>query len=189
MTYMRQDVECVSCPICGNDDTALFIRGRGQRQIVRCKRDGLVFVTPRQSRDRIRVAVEEFVREDNQHLFNVARDATLRRGAPAGLGTKGGGNLLDVGCATGRFFSNFPPSWRLFGVDPCQQAVEYARRHYNLEVRCGSLEEACWPEQFFDVVTILDALYYFPDPVRDLTEARRIRKPGGVLAVEIPGFT
>jgi SAM-dependent methyltransferase len=186
----RQDLlERVPCAICGQDDTATFVQGRGPRQIVRCKRDGLLFVNPRPVRERLQVVGEQFVNERNRALFESQRDAMLRREAEAILAVKSGGALLDVGCATGQFFKNFPASWRLFGVEPCLYAVEQAKGHYNAEVRHGSLIEARWPAQSFDVVTIIDALYYFADPLDDLREAGRILKSDGILALEIPGYT
>jgi len=102
---------------------------------------------------------------------------------------KPGGNLLDVGCATGAFFHGFKGAgWRLFGVDTSKLGVEKARREYGAAVFCGTLPEARYPSRFFDVVTMLDTLYYLPDPAAELRESHRILKDDGVLAIEVPGL-
>lgn len=184
------DIERVPCALCGQSDAATFIQGCGPRQIVRCRRDGLVYVSPRLPATHIVESFGTFVTDENQDLFESQRGRTLRREAGQIKALKRGGSLLDVGCATGPFFANFPePSWRLFGVEPCRQGADYARRRYQADVFQGVLRDAHWPEEFFDVVTILDSLFYFPNPLVELMEARRVLKRDGVLALEIPGFT
>jgi len=139
---------------------------------------------------RVIESFEAFVTDANQHLFEAQRERTLRREALAIKKLKECGSLLDVGCASGAFFANFPrPSWQLFGVEPCQQAADLARGRWQANVFHGVLKDARWPEKAFDVVTILDALYYFPDPLGELREVHRVLKPDGLLAIEIPGFT
>lgn len=73
-------------------------------------------------------------------------------------------------------------------MDTSPLGVEIARDKYKAEVLCGTLQEAHYLPRFFDVVTVIDALYYSPDPRADLSEIHRILKDDGVLAVEIPGL-
>jgi len=77
----------------------------------------------------------------------------------------------------------------LFGVDTSSLGVQIARAKYNAEVFCGTLREAKYPDRFFDVITVLDTLYYTPDPKAELAEAHRTLKDDGLLAVEVPGLT
>jgi SAM-dependent methyltransferase len=122
-------------------------------------------------------------------LFDGYRRAMLQREASIIKQTKPGGNLLDIGCATGTFFHGFKGAeWHLFGLDTSKLGVETARMEHGATVFCGTLPEARYPSRFFDVVTMLDALYYLPDPVAELREIHRILKDDGVLAIEIPGL-
>jgi SAM-dependent methyltransferase len=73
-------------------------------------------------------------------------------------------------------------------LDTSPLGVEIARAKYKAEVFSGTLQEAHYPPRFFDVVTVMDALYYSPDPRADLSEIHRILKDDGLLAVEIPGL-
>jgi len=167
----------------------VFVRGEGSAQIVRCRNDGLLYRNPRPTSGELKDFQTEFVPQTGLEWF-VRRQRALSKAAEAIKRVKKGGALLDIGCATGNFFENFKDAnWRLHGLDPSPMGVEAARDKYHAEVFCGTLREAHYPDRFFDVVTVMDALYYSPDPKADLVEIRRILKDDGLLAVEIPGLT
>lgn len=187
---MDNQFERANCIICGKDDTRLFIRGTGPAHIVSCRNDGLLYMNPRPKSNRVREFHSRFVRKDNLDLFTLYRQEILRREAEAIKKIKPGGNLLDIGCATGTFFENFPDrTWHLYGVDTSPLGVEIARTRYNADVFCGILLEAQYSAGSFDVVTVIDTLYYMSDPKAELIEIRRILKDDGLLALEIPGLT
>jgi len=132
----------------------------------------------------------QFVRQDNLDLFDRYRRNMLCREAHVVKAIKPGGKLLDVGCATGTFFASFDPGrWRLYGIDISYVGVDIARTKYQAEVTCGTLNEVRFPAAFFDVVSMLDTLYYSPDPLYELREIRRVLRDDGLLVLEIPGFT
>jgi SAM-dependent methyltransferase len=187
---MDDQFEYVNCLICGKDDTEVFVRGNGPAQIVKCRNDGLLYLNPRPASIRVRDFHTEYVRNDNLDMFTLFRREVLRREADAIKSMKSGGNLLDIGCATGTFFENFiGPTWHLYGVETSPLGVELARSRYGAEVFCGTLREAGYPSAFFDVVSILDTLFLLPDPRAELIEIKRILKDEGLLAVEIPGLS
>jgi SAM-dependent methyltransferase len=98
------------------------------------------------------------------------------------------GRLLDIGCDLGDLFNWFPdPIWQRFGVELSPSAAAYARKTYDAQVFTGTVREAALPNAFFDLVTMIDMLYYVDDPRADLEEVKRIIKPGGLLAIEISG--
>jgi len=97
------------------------------------------------------------------------------------------GRLLDIGCANGMFFNvlrQTNTSFRLYGtdLDPRWNEFDYG----DAEVLIGTLHQANYPDQYFDVITILDALYYVPDILEELQEIARILKPGGLFVFDIP---
>jgi SAM-dependent methyltransferase len=187
---MDQPLESVPCLICGKDEAEVLFAGAGKRKIVRCHHDGLIYLNPRPTVEAIRTFHTSFVRPDNLPSFHEYRSSILQREAKAITQFKSRGNLLDIGCGTGTFFSNFTSDdWRLWGVDTAFLGVSMAQGEHGAEVFNGTLCEAHYPAKFFDVVTILDALYYNPDPKAELAEVRRILKDNGVLAVEVPGIT
>ncbi len=186
---MAELLELVPCLLCGESRTEVVASGSGAAQLVRCRNDGLVFLNPRPTRAALREFHTRFVRENNLELFDGYRREILRREAEAVKRRVPAGKLLDVGCATGTFFEFFSADrWLLFGVDTSGLAVERAGGERPAHVCQGTLGEAQFPLQFFDVVTILDTLYYAPDPIAELRESHRILKDDGLLAVEIPGL-
>jgi SAM-dependent methyltransferase len=188
MTTEDDQSEYVDCIICRGGATEVFVRGEGTARIVRCRNDGLLYRNPRPKPRDLKDFQTEFVPHTGLEWF-VRRQRALSKAAEAIKRVKNSGTLLDIGCATGNFFENFKDAkWRLYGLDPSPMGVEAARDKYQAEVLCGTLREVHYPDRFFDVVTVMDALYYSPDPKADLVEIRRILKDDGLLAVEIPGF-
>jgi SAM-dependent methyltransferase len=187
---MDDRFEDANCAVCGKRDAQVFIRGAGPAQIVKCRHDSLVYMSPRPKAELVRKLHTTFVRNDNLEIFDRYRREILSREAEAVKRLKPGGNLLDIGCATGVFFDSFMKgNWRLYGVDTAPLGVSIARTKQGAEVFNGTLREAQYPSGFFDVVSILDTLYYDPDPRATLIEIQRILKDDGLLAVEVPGFT
>jgi SAM-dependent methyltransferase len=184
---MGGDSRYVSCVLCQKDETEVFVKGEGSAQVLKCQNDGLLYRNPRPTAGELNAFQKEFVAEADPEWF-VQRGKALRKAAEAIESVKRGGTLLDIGCATGNFFENFNHgSWRFYGLDTSPLGIEMARAKYQAEVFCGILREAHYPAGFFDVVTVMDALYYSPDPRADLSEMHRILKDDGLLAVEIPG--
>ena len=188
-TTSAASFEKVNCLLCGEDSIDTLVADGAPARIVRCKNDGLVYLSPRPTYSHIRAFHHQFVRQDNLDLFDSYRRCTLRRESHVIQRLKRPGALLDIGCATGTFLEQFTaPPWRLHGVEPSPVGAELARTRAGADVFCGTLQEAVYPSKCFDVVTVLDTFYYFPAPRRELGEIRRILKDDGLLAVEIPGF-
>lgn len=96
------------------------------------------------------------------------------------------GRLLDVGFGAGTILEAARRSgWRPFGVDVAARAVEHAREN-GFEVFCGTLEEARYPDNHFDVVTASEILEHVSNPQEVLHEIARILRPGGLLWLTTP---
>lgn len=104
----------------------------------------------------------------------------IRRAGPSG-------RILDVGCATGIFLNGMQQrGWQAVGVEPSHYAVEYARSRFGLDVVEGFLEEAHFPGESFDAVSLWDVLEHVPSPADTLAEIARLLKPGGWLVLSLP---
>jgi ubiquinone/menaquinone biosynthesis C-methylase UbiE len=54
-----------------------------------------------------------------------------------------------------------------------------------VELRHGDAMALPYPDESFDAVCAIETLYFWPDPVQGLREARRVLRPGGRLAVTL----
>lgn len=100
---------------------------------------------------------------------------------------KSEGKLLDVGCAIGVFLCLARErGWEVRGVDVSRYAAAYAREVFGLDVFAGELQEAPFPNGYFDVITLWDVLEHFPDPSRQLQETHRVLKDDGIVLMNTP---
>ncbi len=98
-----------------------------------------------------------------------------------------GDTLLDVGCGNGTFLVRMRAlGWTVSGVESDKRAVKVARERYNLDVRNSTLEEAEFPEKYFDAVTLSHVIEHVHNPHSLLTECQRILKPGGRIVILTP---
>ncbi len=97
-----------------------------------------------------------------------------------------GAEILDVGCGSGdRLLVYRDMGYSPYGVE-ISTAADYARDHLGLCVRRGTLSEARYEDDQFDVITLYNVLEHLHDPASELAEIRRILKPGGAVAIEVP---
>jgi 2-polyprenyl-3-methyl-5-hydroxy-6-metoxy-1,4-benzoquinol methylase len=111
----------------------------------------------------------------------------FRKGLSLIEGYKGQGKLLDVGCALGAFLCLARErGWEVYGVDVSHYAASYGRETFGLDILVGQLEDAQFPDKFFDVITLWDVLEHFPDPSHQLKEIFRVLKDDGIVFLNAP---
>ena len=97
------------------------------------------------------------------------------------------GRLLDVGCGAGILLNRMRQrGWKVDGIDLDKKALNYAKNRFDLDLHCGDLAAAKFPDNSFDAVTMHHVIEHVPNPVEFLKEARRILKPGGRLVMVTP---
>jgi 2-polyprenyl-3-methyl-5-hydroxy-6-metoxy-1,4-benzoquinol methylase len=199
-------LELVPCNLCGRDDFSVLFNSplrvseqdaadfmastdRFDRygQIVRCRGCGLVYANPRPVRQRLQ---EGYARAED---VDYAREASSRSiNAHISLHTikkyVERGRILDVGCSTGYFLNAARLSFEPYGVEPSRWASRFAREVLSIDVRQGSLEDADFPESWFDVVTMNDVIEHLADPRSCLEKARKLLRVQGLLYVVTPNI-
>jgi len=183
------ETEKVECPVCGPSKTTLWLDDSQLTSYVRCTQCGTVYASPRLAQE-VRHYKSNVAWAYSPELlsFESHRRPALKKEAEFIQQYVSKGKLLDVGCSSGDFFEFFPqPGWERYGVEVSSSAAAYSAQTYAAQVFAGTLQEAYWQSEFFDLVSMIDMLYYVDDPQRDLCEVRRILKPKGLLALEISG--
>ncbi|MBT2444261.1 methyltransferase domain-containing protein [Streptomyces sp. ISL-36] len=100
-------------------------------------------------------------------------------------------DVLDVGCGPGTITADLAAlvaPGRVTGVDTAQdvlgkaRAVAAERGVDNVEFAVADVHALDFPDDSFDVVHAHQVLQHVGDPVRALSEMRRVCRPGGVVA-------
>ena len=97
----------------------------------------------------------------------------------------GTGRILDIGCATGDFLKVARSrGWRVFGADPSAARAEVEAA--GIELVGTTVHDSVIEEGSLDAVTFWDVLEHLTNPIADLTQARKLLKPRGVIALTVP---
>jgi SAM-dependent methyltransferase len=90
---------------------------------------------------------------------------------------------IDVGCGSGQFTIGLAQHFRsVIGIDPSESQLAHAKRHSAITYRLGRAEALPVEAESADVLTVAQAAHWLGIE-RFYEEARRIVKPGGILAL------
>ncbi|MCR5526906.1 MAG: class I SAM-dependent methyltransferase [Lachnospiraceae bacterium] len=108
-------------------------------------------------------------------------------------------NILDIGCGGGmtlKRMSEKVPDGHLTGVDYSPVSVEKSTAMNEADIKAGkiriieaSVSSLPLEDNSFDRIITVESFYFWPDPIHDLSEVRRVLKPGGqfILVADIYG--
>lgn len=97
------------------------------------------------------------------------------------------GKVLDVGCATGYFLEVASDAgWDVYGVEVSEFSSRLARNKFGYKIFNGTLEQARFADNTFDLITLSDLLEHIRDLDTFLGEVIRILKPNGLLMIVTP---
>lgn len=175
------------CP-CGSTETRrlcrfVFWNLLGLRECDRC---GLLFVSPRLTREGMRSVFEE-------HYFDYANLTVWgerRRKVFADvlrvLRSRGVRKVFDVGAAMGHFVKYAQEmGLEAAGSDISSKAVETGRQQLGVELYTGTIDELALAGGSVDAIVSLDAFYYVADPRAELDAMRRLLKPEGIIVLRL----
>lgn len=199
-------LEYVTCNFCGSTESReLFpstLPGEGKpsgkgafrctssdygfhARIVQCANCGLAYANPRHKGDEI-LGLYESVKDPLYLEEREGRELTFRKRLAAFERVSGPGagrRLLDVGAYIGVFVEIAREAgWQAEGLEVSQWAVEQGKA-VGLPMTAGTLDSAGYADESFDAVTLWDVIEHLLDPLHELTEARRVLRPGGHIVI------
>jgi SAM-dependent methyltransferase len=215
---MNKFYEYSSCDYCGGDKTVQLLEAKDQDtnerfKIVRCCDCGLVYLNPRPVKERIGkyYPVESYYSYQNFSFKRLNYRDWLKKISLEGyynsknilkrliswflirnflivIPRERKGKLLDVGCGSGEFLNQMKGfGWDVHGVEINSVAASTGNRR-NLNIFCGELEKAGFPDNFFEVVVLSQCLEHVYSPASYIKEIQRILKLGGTLIIGVPNF-
>lgn len=203
-----EELEEVVCPLCGSASASLAFEARdvlydtaGTYRLVRCDACELKYVNPRPSP----AALGKHY-PDDYHCYRAVEDAPLWLQPTARMEVRAAAanrlksiesvigrlredmEILDVGCGRNVLLELIQRTRgaRGLGIEMKTETAQYVRDVLGMPVITGTMLDAQLESARFDLLVMLEYLEHEPDPLRILTEARRLLKPGGHIAIEIP---
>jgi ubiquinone/menaquinone biosynthesis C-methylase UbiE len=106
------------------------------------------------------------------------------------ISARPGDRILDCGCGLGWVIKVFDELYdcTLYGVDNDLERLRYAQRELGpgASFAAADILKLPYPDGAFDKVVLSEVLEHVEDDLAGLLEARRVLKPGGVIAITVP---
>jgi 2-polyprenyl-3-methyl-5-hydroxy-6-metoxy-1,4-benzoquinol methylase len=190
------------CENCQNDQFSPVFTGSdkllgipGKFEVCECRVCGLYQIFPKLSTSEMEqyypadyICYLEAIEDEEKPFtrFNRFR-AQRKRCRQIERRTEKKGKILDIGCATGIFLNEMQKrDWDCKGIEPDQEAADYAQSRFGLDVFHGVLENSHLPSNTYDVVSLWDVLEHVYDLKFTISEIFRVLKPGGMLIATLP---
>ncbi|MCX7981603.1 MAG: class I SAM-dependent methyltransferase [Syntrophales bacterium] len=99
------------------------------------------------------------------------------------------GKILDIGCGMGYFLlACRQKGYEVRGLDISENSASHCKSKFGLEVYIGTVEEANFEPESFDLITMWHFLEHTPNPSRCLEKVRLWLKKGGLVAIDVPNY-
>lgn len=122
------------------------------------------------------------------YFWHVVRREILRENLLRYLGGKRDNKILDVGCGTGGNMLLLKEFGAVTGLDLFDEALKLAKDKNFAQLVKGDATKMPLPNDYFDIVSVLDTLEHVEDDKSVFKETFRVLKPGGILLVTVPVY-
>lgn len=190
------------CIICNSTSHKKTIWGgyyfKGQKYtIVRCANCGFMFLNPFPDKS----ILDEIYKGDNYFNTYYATSSGIKKYIDGMADCKDkirniiglikkhkkAGKLFDIGCAAGMFLINARGAgYEVYGVEPNDKMVKYAKDNFGLNVVCGTIKDIAYKRSFFDVIHAGDVLEHTPELQEDIEFIRKLLTDDGIFVIEQP---
>ena len=186
---MKWKTEKADCTICKNSTLHTIFR-KNLFKYVKCDNCNLVFVSPRLKMEEVNKIYSicfEGKLEKKQGESDQSKHYSLIKTFEK---FRSNNRILDIGCFNGIFLKGAKDlNWEVYGTEVSSDVIKHAVQNTDGgDIRYGELEEINYPDNYFDVIVLLDVIEHLPDPYKTVKEINRILRPGGLLYFDTPNF-
>ena len=97
---------------------------------------------------------------------------------------------LDIGVGQGKSTNALlRAGFDTYGIEPSESFRNFAIKSFGLDpekLKLGTVEEADYPENFFDFITFGAVLEHLYNPSACIAKAMKWLRPGGIIQIEVP---
>jgi len=167
------------CCLCGSSDGEVVLReGSYVGRLCKC---GIVYVDPMPAHGTVDPTIdhhpESYYRQSARERLSWIQKFRRR------------GRILEVGCGDGAFVkAALSAGFEVEAVEPCEARANNVERRYRVPVERSMIEHAQLRENAYDIVTHVDLLSHFADPIAALGAMRRGLSPSGLMIFEVGLF-
>lgn len=185
-------LENVGCYVCASNQSNLWAEENGF-SARRCAECGLVYVSPRPTKDSISLAAQSGLHEGAQTIDETGQrhpgklrtyKKRLQALFEAGELRREGGAWLDIGCGFGEFIEALAEESEgrltLVGSEPNERKAAAARAR-GLDVKFRALPSE---ERRYSYVSLLNVFSHVPDPPELLRTLHELLLPGGQVILQ-----
>ena len=112
--------------------------------------------------------------DENKKMYELELDA-IKKFIPKSERKKG----LEIGVGTGRFAE---PLGIEYGLEPSKSMAEIAKKR-GIKIYEGVAEDIPFKDEFFDYVLMTTTLCFLKEPIKGLSEIKRVLKSNGTLII------
>lgn len=183
------------CLLCFSRDvsTCQTVRDRPDCHLYSCPACGLKFISPQPSDDFLRKLYskeyyDQWGTEEHYEIIRKMKISTFNMRLKLIEKFKSGGNILDVGCATGFFLEAARSAgYTPYGVELSEYSAGIAQKRFGADfVFNGILEQCPFREESFDVIVMSDLLEHVKNPEDVMSRVRRLLKADGIVVIVTP---
>lgn len=191
-----------TCPWCGTPSSKSYLKlkdyflTKQDFEILECPSCGLLFTTPRPQGadlDQYYQSEEYYSHQENKmgfipKVYEAVKSINLKNKVSMAIGGLPQGKLLDIGCGVGDFLVHVKQKqWDVVGVEPSEQARSIAEQRLQSKLLLPN-ELHQLPDASFDVITMWHVLEHVDNLPDQVSELRRLLKPGGRLLIALPNY-
>lgn len=183
----------INCIVCGSNGSKQIARdriGENSFNLMQCVKCGFIYVNPRRTDIGKGTYFQSNVSDyDTLHLGpfkeSVFKDVLTRITRYTNER-----DLLDIGAGLGYFlYLARQQGFNIYGIEPSQPFVDFAKTHYNINVKPGFLESTDFGDKKFGIITMVDVIEHVLNLQETVEKCENLLKSQGLFVLRFPNAT